>query len=148
MFASVVVSDYVYDTLSALSAVTSVVPAARMTGAMVVPPGTALPALMFHMTASEYGGVMNTQAAAHLDSETIRLEVRAIDDGTSDAGIYPVALAQFNALSGVTATHTFDGGDYTLAFLPLGEIPLTTLVDGSNLYRQLGTIYQVDVFRA
>lgn len=148
MFASVAVSNYLYATLGAISGVTSVIPVTRMTGAMVVPPGVALPALMFHMTASEYGGPLTTAANAHIESETIRLEVRAIDDGTSDRDIYPVAKAQLDALAGTTANHTFDGDDWSLSFIAVGEIPLTTLVDGANLYRQLGTIYQVDVFRA
>jgi hypothetical protein len=148
MFASVVVSDYVYETLSALSEVTSVIPPTRMTGAMAVPEGTGLPALLFHMTASQYGGPVQATAAENVNSETIRLEVRAIDDGTSDSAIYPAAMAQFEALSGTHAEHTLDGDTYSLDFIAVGEIPITTLVDGANFYRQLGTIYQVDVFRA
>ena len=148
MFGSAVVSDYVYDTLGAIGGITTVIPTTRMTGAMVVPPGTALPALMFHMVASEYGGPLTTAANAHIESETIRLEVRAIDKGVSIATIYPVAKAQLDALAGTTAQHDYDGQTWSLSFIAVGEIPLGTLVDGSNLYRQLGTIYQVDVFRA
>ena len=148
MFASVAVADYLYDALGAISGITSVVPTTRMTGAMVVPQGVALPALMFHMVYSEYGGVVDSTPAQNVTSETLRFEVRIIDDGTSDSVIYPAAKAQFNALAGIQVTHTFDGASWFLAFSAVGEIPLTTLMDGANIYRQLGTIYTVDVFRA
>lgn len=148
MFASVAVSDYLYETLSAVTGITTVIPTTSMTGAMVVPQGVALPALLFHMTASQYGGVVNTLAAADVNSETIRVEVRVIGSGTSDSEIYPAAKAQFTALSGAIVSHSFDGATWNLAISAVGEIPLTTLVDGPNIYRQLGTIYSIDVFRA
>lgn len=148
MFASVAVSDYVYDTLSAVPAITNVVPNTQFSGAMVAAQGMALPVVIFHMVASQYGGVIDSTPAANVNSETIRLEVRVIDDGTSDSTIYPVAKAAFGALCGVEASHSFDSATWSLTFSAVGEIPLTTLVDGTNIYRQLGTIYTVDVFRA
>lgn len=148
MFGSVVVADYVYQTFANTDAITDVVPATNIAGTMVAPPGTTLPALLIYMTASEYGGVVDSLPAADITSETIRLEVRAIKDGTSDSPVYPVAKAQLTALAGQTVSHIFDGDTYTLTFSALSEIPLATLVDGANLYRQLGTIYTVDVFRA
>lgn len=148
MFASVAVSDYVYDTLSATPGVTNVIPNTQFSGAMVAAQGMALPAVLFHMTGSQYGGVMDSTPAANVNSETLRFEVRVIDDGTSDSTIYPVAKAAFAALSGVNAAHSFDGDTWTMTFTAVGEIPLTTLMDGSNLYRQLGVILSVDVFRA
>lgn len=147
MFASVVTADYVYQTFVNTDDITDVIAVPSIGGTMVAPPGTTLPALLLYMTASEYGGVVDATPAADVNSETIRLEVRAINGGTSDAPVYPVAKAQFTALAGQTVSHTFDGDDYTLTFMAVGEVPLTTLVDGANLYRQLGTIYTVDVFR-
>jgi hypothetical protein len=99
------------------------------------------------MTYSEHGGPVTTDASAHTNSETIRLEVKAITKGTSDSEIYPVAKAQFEALAGVNTMHEFDGESWSLAFVAVGEVPLGTLVDEANIYRQLGTIYSVDVFR-
>ena len=46
---------------------------------MVVPQDRTLPAVLFHMVASEYGGVISSLAADDVQSETIRLEVRVID---------------------------------------------------------------------
>lgn len=148
MFASVAVSDYVYEVLSATPGVTNVVPNTQFSGAMVAAQGMALPVVIFHMTASQYGGVLDSTPAANVNSETIRFEVRVIDDGTSDSTIYPVAKAAFAALSGVNVSHSFDSATWNLTFTAVGEIPLTTLMDGANLYRQLGVILSVDVFRA
>ena len=148
MFGSVVVSDYVYETLAATSGVTNIIPATQFSGAMVAAQGMALPVAIFHMTYSEYGGVLDSTPAANVNSETVRLEVRFIDAGTSDSVIYPAAAASFAALAGVNVSHVFDGTTYTLTFAAIGEVPLGTLMDGAQIYRQLGTVYSVDVFRA
>lgn len=148
MFGSVVVADYIYKALGAITGITSVIPKPQMVGTMVVPQGVPLPAILFHMTYSEHGGPINTFASAHTNSETLRVEVRVLAESTSDSVIYPIAKAQFTRLAGVNETHTFDGATWNVSFIAVSEIPLTTLMDGSTIYRQLGTIYSVDVFRA
>ena len=53
-----------------------------------------------------------------------------------------------SALEAVTAAdYDWEGEPYQITFRPLGEYPLTTVVDGGQLYRQLGTTYAVEVLR-
>jgi len=148
MFASVAVADFIYERLGSIGPLVSLLPTSQMTGAMVVPQGTPLPAILFYLTYSEYGGPVTTYASAHTASERLRVEVKVIGEGTSDSAIYPIAKQVFDALAGVVVDHGFDSATWSLSFTTIGEIPLTTLVDGSTIYRQLGATFYVDVFRA
>lgn len=147
MLGSVIVATDTYETLSAQSGITTILPTSALNGTMVVPQGIPLPALLFYMTFSAYGGPVNSVPAHHIGSETITLEVRALAEGTSDDPIVTVAEAALTALAGRITDRAYRGWMYQLCYTAMGEVPLTTLVEGDLIYRQLGATFSVDIMR-
>lgn len=144
MFASRAVNRLLFGTLSATSGVTDVV-ADRIVRGLAFPQGTQLPALRFYLEQSSYDfdGV-GAIRADQIMGESMRYVVSLDDIGTSDQRIAPAADAQLAALAG----RVFDlptGEQVT--FRAQGEIPITSYVDGGQVFQRLGTIYSVTVTR-
>jgi len=129
-FGSETISEEIYAVLAALPAVTTVVPAARILNLSVVPASVSLPAVLHYMETGTYDGPIGyTQT-----HERMRYVVRLTCVGESTNPIRAAAEAAFVALDGLEATR--DGAN--LGFQVSGEWPLTTVLDGGVLYRQLG----------
>lgn len=144
MFGSVAVSQLLFTELSGITAVTSAV-STRIIGLPVATQGTAFPVCLFSPEASSYG--TPGFATNRIDAEELRFSVKFMAKGTSLSPIWQAATAQLEHFDGNSFTHTFDDDTYQIVFDALGELPLTTLVDGADVYRQLGTIYRVHVTR-
>lgn len=143
MFASRLVSRLIYETLSATTAITDVV-GTRIVRGTAYPQGTQLPALRFYMEQSDYAGARNTYQYEHILGETMRFVVSVDDVGTSDSRIAPAAEAQLRALAG--KSFDLDSGEQ-VTFGAVGEIPITSYVEGERFYQRLGTVYSVTVTR-
>lgn len=146
MFGSLIATRAIYAALSGNPAITNVV-GNSIHSTTIVPSGASLPAIIFYMAQSTYGGAVGTELAEHIDSETVRFEVRAICKGTSSAPIEPVAYAQLEELAGSSHDIVVAGVSYLVSFTALGETALNTLIDGANVYKQLGTVYSIDMTR-
>jgi hypothetical protein len=150
MFGSEVVAEYVYQVASTTPEVTAAV-GSRIANLAVVPSGLALPALIHYAEQGDYGGVIT--AGDDIDSEVVRYVTRFICEGTSTDPVRLAAQRLLRELAVVrpTAQLTYDGQSYFLTFLATGEWPLTTVVEeaanAAVLYRQLGTIWRVEVMR-
>lgn len=134
VFGSQVVAEEVYTVLSAL---TEIPDAWKIINLMVVPEGTPLPAVLHYMENGDYTGPIG-QAVA---SERLRYVVRFTCQGQSVGPILTAAAAAFLTLDGHEAQR--DGA--FLGFDVSGEWPLTTVLEGGTLYRQLGFYLQVDL---
>jgi hypothetical protein len=150
MFGSEVVAEYVYQVASTTPAVTEAV-GTRIVNLSVLPSGMALPALLHYAEQGDYGGVV--AAGEDIDSEVVRYVTRFVCEGQSTE---PVRLAAQRLLAELayhrpSAQLTYDGETYFLSFLATGEWPLTTVLEevagAATLYRQLGTIWRVEVMR-
>lgn len=135
-FGSELVAGIVVAELSGIEDVTDAV-GARMFGTTMVPQGQALPALLTYAENSAYSGPIGAEKAI----EQLRIVVRLLCQGTSTAPILAAALAQEEALNGLDVEQ--DGAYVT--FRAVGAVPLTTLQDGGIVYRQLGTVYSVEI---
>lgn len=129
-FGSELVAETVYGALAELPAVTAAV-GDRIVNLSVVPEQVAVPAALHYMEAGTYDGPIG-QAVA---SERMRYVVRFSCEGQSTDPIKAAAEAAFAALDGYEA-YPADG--ISLVFQASGEWPLTTVLDGGVLYRQLG----------
>lgn len=143
MFGTRIVNRLIYDTLAATAGVTAVV-GTRIVRGTAYPQETQLPALRFYPEQGAYDQLPGPVASAYLTAETLRYVVAVDDAGTSDTRIAPAAEAQLAALAGLIVD-TDDGHQVT--FAALGEVPLTSYVDGDRIYQRLGTIYSVTVTR-
>lgn len=136
VFGSELVAGIVVTTLAGVPAVTAAV-GDRVYGTNFVPQGAALPALLTYAENSVYSGPIGVE----ITMEQLRVVVRLICKGSSTAPILAAALAQQAALHGYQTEQ--DGALVT--FMASGATPLTTLQDGGDTYRQLGTTYTVEI---
>ena len=135
-FGSETVAEEVYAVLSGLAAVTDTVDD-RIVNLSVVPDKVALPAALHYPESGTYVGPIG-QAASF---EKLRYVVRFTCEGESTDTIKAAAEAAFAALDGHEAQRD---GAY-LGFEVSGEWPLTTVLEGGVLYRQLGFFLSVDL---
>ena len=130
VFGSEIVAEEVYAVLDPLTAF-------PIRNISVAPEGTGLPAVLHYMEAGTYDGPIGQTAI----SEAMRYVVRFVCEGASTDPIRAGAEAAFAALDGHEATRS---GCY-LAFQASGEWPLTTVLEGGVLYRQLGFFLTVNL---
>ena len=142
MFASRIVNRVIFQTLAATPAVTAVV-GQRIVRGVGYPAGFELPACLYYMEQSTYDAGQLAHAE-HIDGEQMRYVVRVDDRGLSDSRIAAAAEAQLLAFAGLETTA--DTGEQ-VTFSAIGELPLTSYVDGGQFFQRLGTIYSVDVTR-
>lgn len=136
LFGSELVAEAVYGVLAGLPAVTAA------TGDRIVNLSVAgdlaLPAALHYMDNGDYGGPIG-QAAT---SERVRYVVRLVCEGASTDPIRAAAEAAFAAFDGFEAT---PAPGAWLGSQVVGEWPLTTVLEGGVLYRQLGFYLSVDL---
>ena len=128
IFGSEVVAEEVYVVLDALTAIPII-------NLSVVPEATALPAALHYMESGTYEGAIGQTA----NSERIRYVVRFTCKGESSDPIRTAAEAAFTALDGYQAERS----GVWMGFQVSGEWPLTTVLEGGVLYRQLGFFLDV-----
>lgn len=145
MFGSEIVSTVLYTELSALPAAASF--AGRIVGAPVLPQKIALPAVLFSPEFSAYSDPMGGGARqpGGITYEQLRFSVRVLCAGLSTDPVLALATAQLAHFDGAAFNTTVDSVSYQLTFMAQGEVPVTTIVDGANVYRQLGTVYTVEL---
>ncbi len=115
---------------------------AKVVGLPVLPQGAgALPGLAFYPEFTAYTGAMGSKTSY----ERLRFVIKAMCEGTSTGPIDAVALAQLAHFDGLTVDVTLDGTNYQLTFSPNSEVLPTTVVDGDRFYRQLGTVYDIEL---
>ena len=137
LYGSELVAGIVVSTLQDVDAVTDAV-GNRMYGTTFVPQGKDVPALLTYAENSVYGGPIGAEIAI----ESLRVIVRLICAGTSTAPIHDAWAAQLAALNGLAVEQ--DGSYVT--FRAAGAVLPTTLpVEGGVVYRQLGTVYAVEI---
>lgn len=112
-----------------------------------IPPDVALPALMFYVEDAPYAGVVGSAPGDQLTAQVCRFVVRVVDQGESFGRIYDAAEAQLGVLNGLDTAVTDHGADYQVLVNPAAEYPLTHVAEGDREYRQLGTIYTVEIYR-
>lgn len=137
---SVVVDREIDRLLRATPGVTAVVGQSIVQGAGF-PQGTTIPALRFAMESSAYDAGQ-LAGAEHLTAAQMRYVVEIHDAGTSKGQIIPAYMAQREALAGLVLD-TDDG--FQLTFTAQGEVPLTSYLDGAQVYQRLGDYYTVTV---
>lgn len=141
-FGSEIVDEVLYAELAGLSAVTGAV-GASILGRSAVVQGDTLPAVLFYSEASSYDPP--AFGGDNIGMEQLRYVVRVVCRGTSTDPIRAAALAQRQHLNGTAFNTVVDGLNYQVTFDAQGAFPLTFIVTEGNTYRQLGTIYRVDV---
>lgn len=139
MFGSRIVSTVIYQTLS--QALVGLLPADQIVKGYRYPAETPFPAVLFYMESAAYDAGQAV-GAEHITAESMRFTVRVDDENTTDERIYPIAMAQLQALAGLRIT-TADG--HSLTFHANGELPITNDYDGDQEYQRLGTTYDVTV---
>ena len=108
-----------------------------------IPGDVALPALMFYVEDAPYSGPIGDNTG----QQVARFVVRVVDRGESFGPIYAAATAQLAALDGLDTEVTENGTSYQVLVNPTAEYPLTHVAEGDREYRQLGTIYTVEIYR-
>jgi len=148
MFGSKIVSTILYEHLSAITAVTDAM-GDRIIGLNAVPQGTTLPAVIFYPEFSAYSGPMGNRVggAGDINFEQMRFVIRLICKGMDTTPIDAAADAQLDHFDGLNVDVNVNGIMYYVTFTAQGEIPLTSLLDGGTFYRQLGTVYGVEITR-
>ncbi len=141
-FGSEIVDKVLYTELAGLSAVTGAV-GANILGRSAVVQGDTLPAVLFYPESSTYDPP--AFGGDNIGMEQLRYVVRFVCRGTSTDPIRAAALAQRQHLNGTGFNTVVDGLNYQVTFDAQGAFPMTFIVDAGNTYRQLGTIYRVDV---
>lgn len=111
------------------------------------PQDVTFPLCLHYMEAGDYSGVITS--GTDPTEETIRYVVRLICQGESDSPIRPAAKDALTTLANIDPGDTVtQGGDtFSLTFIPVGEWPLTTVIEGGVMYRQLGFFLAAHVFR-
>lgn len=137
MFGSEIAAAFVRTQLLALPAVTAAI-GTRLANLMVLPADMALPGLIHYAEQGTYGAAMGGGGIA---SERLRYVVRLICQGESTEPIKVAAESQLTALDGATG---MQGGAF-VAVSATGEWPLTTTLEDGVYYRQLGTLYDIDI---
>jgi len=139
MLGARIVDPVIYTELSGLSAVTAAV-AGRIINGPVVPQGVALPACNFWMEHSVYN-TPELDTSAPIYQETLRYVIRFLVQGASDEPVLAAAEAALAHFHGAR----FDVPGGTVWFSAQGEYPLTAFTEGGDQYRQLGTVYTVEI---
>ena len=122
--------------------------AGKIVGMAIAPESMTLPGCMFYPEQSMYSGpAFNRSAGDSLNYEGVRFAVRFACLGTSTNPIKAAALAQLNHLDGATFDEQYDGRWYAFSFIANGEYLPTTAIRNDVLYRQLGTVYNVEITR-
>ncbi len=141
MFGTKVVSRVIRDHLIALPEVIAI-GTTKVVGLPVLPQGAgALPGIAFYPEFSAYTGAMGSKTSY----ERLRFVVKAMCEGKGTDQIDAVALAQLAHFDGLTVDVVYDGTNYQLTFSPNSEVLPTTVVDEDRFYRQLGTVYDIDL---
>lgn len=147
LFGTEIVSRLLYRDLSAIPAVTAAV-GDRIHGLMVAPVPYSEPFLLYHPEQSSYPTEAIDRFGGEISSELMRFAVRLICPGESTDPILAAATAQLaHFLAAGPIDDEWDSLPFQVTFTPLGEYPLTTLVDGGDISRQLGTLYAVECLR-
>ncbi len=136
-FGSETVAEEVAAVLMAIPAVTAVVDG-RVLNLSVAPEGYDLPAVLHYMETGTYAGPIAGYSQTH---EVLRYVVRFLCNGASTDPIRTAAEAAYVLLDG----HTAERAGAHLNFNVSGEWPLTTVLEGGTLYRQLGVFLDVDM---
>lgn len=79
--------------------------------------------------------------------ERVDMEVRFIDEGASANRIRAAAKASLGALAGSQHQETIDGVNWLVSLDAISEVSQPALLDGANIYRQMGTVYSVEFHR-
>lgn len=142
MYGSEAAARFAYDQTKNLPAVQAAV-GSRIKNLTAVPQGLALPAALHYMETGMYSGGVGGDP----DSEEVRYVYRFICSGESNQPIKAAALAMFNALKAASGSVVIDGESWFVTFLSFGEWPLTSLIEGGTMYRQLGNYFTVEVMK-
>lgn len=145
MFGSEIVAGVLYHDLAALPEAAAF--AGMIFNLPVVPQNAPAAFVLFAPEFSAYTDPLGGGARqpGGITYEQLRFSIRVICAGASTAPIAALALAQLKHFDSLITTTTANGISYQMVFMAQGEVPITTLVDGSNLYRQLGTVYTVEL---
>jgi hypothetical protein len=144
MFASVVAARILASVLTGVPEVIALT-GARLLYDMVVPADIALPAGLFYFENPQYTTPIGNGALP--TGQTLRGVVRMIDDGESFLPLEDAAYAQFEALHGKRFDLEHRGHMWLVTVDAMQEYPLPTVTVRDQPYRQLGTIYSVNVTR-
>jgi hypothetical protein len=113
----------------------------RIRNLAAVPQGLVFPAAIHYMESGVYSGPV----FGHPNAEELRYVYRFICKGESTDPIRPAALAMFDALSGASGSVVVAGVPWHVSFMAFGEWPLTTVIEGNTMYRQIGNYFTVEV---
>lgn len=147
MLASRIVAPIIYAEVLGLPEVSDAI-GDRLYNSLTLPQGVALPAGLFYLEFAPYGtSSMGSGIAGMLTAETMRWVVRFLVQDSSDDAILAATEAQLKRLHNARFDVPASGGypSYVVNFDAQAEYPLTSFVDGGDEYRQLGTVYTVDV---
>lgn len=133
-FGSETVAEEVAALLATVPAVTTAT-GGRVLNLSVAPEGYDLPAVLHYMEAGTYEGPVGYAQTF----ESLRYVVRFLCTGASTDPIRTAAEQAFAVLDG----HEADRAGARLGFQVSGEWPLTTVLEGGTLYRQLGVFLDV-----
>jgi len=146
MLGSRIVAPIIVEELGSLAAVTAAI-GTRLFGTTIIPLGADLPAGSFYQEFSQYGAPLGLQGAGDLSSETMRWVIRFICEGESDEPILAATEAQLERFHGRQFLREIGGVHHYIHFSANSEIPINTLLEDTHVYRQLGTIYDVEITR-
>lgn len=148
MFGSEIVSTALYTELMSVPEVAAAI-GTRLQGGMVLSQGTALPAALFYPEFSSYAGPLGTRESGFgaINYESMRYAVRLMCQGASTDPIVVAAKAQLDHLDGLSVDAVVDGVNHYITFTANGEVLPTDISDGATPYRQLGTIYLVEIIK-
>ena len=141
-FGSEIVDDLIHTELSGVADVTAAV-GVRIVGRGALVQGEPLPALLYYPEQSTYDPP--AFGGDTIGMEVLRYVVRVVCLGTRTHPIRDAALAQREHLNGQAFNVVDNGQNYLVTFDAQGAFPLTTITDGAQHYRQLGTVYRVTV---
>lgn len=146
MFGSIVAEEVIYQRLSSDPTITGTV-GESVWALMSVPQGEPIPALLFYRTNSSYGGYASAVESDDINYEEMLYEVHVVCEGTSTVPIEDAAERQMDLLSGFEAQVQYRGRNYQLLFTAEGETMLGSVQEGPQFYRDLGTVYRVEISR-
>lgn len=136
MFASEVCSAFLYSQITALPEAAGF----SVIGLPVNPPYASLPGIAFYPEVVPYSGVIGARA----DTATPRFVIKAMCEGTSTDPIRAVAKAIQDRFENTPLNdYTYQGGTYSLTFDLNSEALPTTVVEGAQFYRQLGSVFNI-----
>ncbi|HEU0163630.1 MAG TPA: hypothetical protein VFQ54_01225 [Thermomicrobiales bacterium] len=146
MFATRLVAPTIYEKLTTDPTISAAI-GDRAFSTTTVPAGKAFPVALFYAEYSSYDGAIGTGLAGQLNMEQLRYTIRLICTGEDDTPILAAAEAQFAIFTKGRFDISVDGVHYTISTRANSEVPLNTLLEGTDFYTQLGTTYDVTVVR-